>query len=131
MHRGAVIGLGAVLFCVGFVILVFSKQEINLMIGNFGLGAGMTTLMVSSTILIQHIVPNEIRGRIMSLFQLNMAFAQLMTMPVALLGQWFTLAVVFPILSYATFAIVVVVLLTQPQIIRAKIHLTRPGHPQT
>ena len=91
----------------------------------------MTTLMVSSTILIQHIVPNEIRGRIMSLFQLNMAFAQLMTMPVALLGQWFTLAVVFPILSYATFAIVVVVLLTQPQIIRAKIHLTRPGHPQT
>ena len=131
VHRGAVIGLGAVLFCVGFVILVFSKQEINLMIGNFGLGAGMTTLMVSSTILIQHIVPNEIRGRIMSLFQLNMAFAQLMTMPVALLGQWFTLAVVFPILSYATFAIVVVVLLTQPQIIRAKIHLTRPGHPQT
>ena len=38
----------------------------------------------------------------MSIFQLNMAFAQLMTMPVALLGQWLTLQVLFPWLAVMT-----------------------------
>ena len=99
-------------------MFVLGKAEINVMIGNFGLGAGMTTLMVSSTVLIQHIVPDHIRGRIMSIFQLNMAFAQLMTMPVALVGQWLGLGIV---LAYLTLAVVVIVLLTQPQIMRAKV----------
>ena len=43
----------------------------------------------------QQLVPNEVRGRIMSIFQLNMGVAQLMTMPIALLGQWLTLQVLF------------------------------------
>jgi uncharacterized membrane protein len=57
----------------------------------------------------------------MSIFQLNMAFAQLMTMPVALVGQWLGLGTVFPVLAYLTLAVVVIVLLTQPQIMRAKV----------
>ena len=121
VHRGALIGFGAVLFALSFLVFVLGKAEINVMIGNFGLGAGMTTLMVSSTVLIQHIVPDHIRGRIMSIFQLNMAFAQLMTMPVALVGQWLGLGIVFPVLAYLTLAVVVIVLLTQPQIMRAKV----------
>ena len=103
---------------------MLGKNELNIMIGNFGLGAGMTTMMVSSTILIQHIAPSDMRGRIMSIFQLNMAFAQLMTMPIALLAQWMGLAALFPILSYLTVAMVVWVLLRQPQLIRATIRQT-------
>jgi dipeptide/tripeptide permease len=81
----------------------------------------MTTMMVSSTILIQHIAPSDMRGRIMSIFQLNMAFAQLMTMPIALLAQWLGLAALFPVLSYLTVAMVILVLLRQPQLVQAKI----------
>ena len=81
----------------------------------------MTTTMVSSTILIAHLVPAEVRGRIMSIFQLNMAFAQLMTMPVALLGQWLTLPVLFPILAFVTLMSVIVILITKPQLITSTI----------
>ena len=57
----------------------------------------------------------------MSIFQLNMAFAQLMTMPVALLGQWLTLQVLFPWLAVMTLAMVSLILVTQRQIIRSQI----------
>ena len=55
----------------------------------------------------------------MSIFQLNMAFAQLMTMPVAMLAQWLSLPVLFPILSFATLGIVLIIILTQKQVWRA------------
>ncbi|HKI75108.1 MAG TPA: hypothetical protein VJ998_10705, partial [Pseudomonadales bacterium] len=71
--------------------------------------------------LIQHLTPNEMRGRIMSIFQLNMAFAQLMTMPVAMLGQWLTLQVLFPLLSLAALVLVVLILSTRLQLVRARI----------
>ncbi len=117
-HRGRLIAAGALLFSVSFAIFVFDHTVINAVIGNLGLGAGMTITMVSSTIVIQQTVPNEVRGRIMSIFQLNMGFAQLMTMPVAMLGQWLTLQVLFPILAVTTMITVAVILATHRQILR-------------
>ena len=118
-HRGWLIAGGAILFSVSFLIFVGDKTVANVVIGNLGLGAGMTITSVSATILIQALVPNEVRGRIMSIFQLNMGFAQIMTMPVALLGQWLTLVVLFPALSWLTLIVVCLLLCTQPQIARA------------
>ena len=77
----------------------------------------MTITMVSSTILIQHLTPNDMRGRVMSLFQLNMAFAQLMTMPVAILAQLFSLQTLFPVLAWITLAMVIVVLVAKRQVV--------------
>ena len=118
-HRGWLIAGGALLFSASFVMFVIERSVLNVVIGNLGLGAGMTITSVSSTILIQELVPNEVRGRIMSIFQLNMGFAQLMTMPVAILAQWLTLSVLFPLMAFLTLGIVLLVLLTQRQIIRA------------
>lgn len=123
-RRGALIALGTVLFSLSFVVFVIGQTVANAVIGNFGLGAGMAIAMVSSTILIQHIVPNEVRGRIMSIFQLNMGFAQLMTLPVAVLGQWLTLQLLFPIMALAGLAAVVLILVTHPQIMLARIPKT-------
>lgn len=120
-RRGLLLSLGAVLFAVSFVIFVGDHTELNVIVGNIGLGAGMTTTMISSTILIQHFADNEVRGRVMSIMQLNMAFAQLMTMPVAILGQWLTLPVLFPVLSGITLLAVVVILLTQRELVGARI----------
>ncbi len=120
-RRGLLIGIGAVLFSIGFLIFVYDYQVWNVVVGNLALGAGMTMTMVSSTILIQHIAPNEVRGRVMSIFQLNMAFAQLMTMPVAILGQWLTLQVLFPWLAIATLVLVALILYSQPQILQSRI----------
>ncbi|HBP15797.1 MAG TPA: hypothetical protein DD457_11360, partial [Gammaproteobacteria bacterium] len=62
---------------------------------------------------------NEVRGRIMGILQLNMGFAQLMTMPVAILGQWLTLPVLFPGLALVTLGAILLVLATRRQILRA------------
>ena len=118
-HRGRLIAFGAVLFSLSFVVFVYDSSVINAVLGNLGLGAGMTITTVSSTILIQQQVPNQVRGRIMSIFQLNVGFAQLMTMPVAMLAQWLTLTVLFPIMALLTLAAVVLILLTKQQIVRA------------
>lgn len=123
-YRGALIAVGTILFSLSFVVFVFDHSVANAVIGNFGLGAGMTTAMLSSTILIQHLVPNEVRGRIMSIFQLNMGFAQLMTLPIAALGQWLTLQVLFPIMAVCALILVTLILLTHPQIMMARIAKT-------
>lgn len=120
-QRGIVLVVGAILFSVSFIVFTSGHTPLNAIIGNLGLGAGMTMTMVSSTILIQHLVPNEIRGRVMSIFQLNMALAQLMTMPVALLGQWLTLQVLFPYLAVITLGLVILIVVSQPQLRQASI----------
>ncbi|MDA1076195.1 MAG: MFS transporter [Proteobacteria bacterium] len=118
-RRGAMVAAGALLFSVSFLVFVFDNNIVNTIIGNLGLGAGMTIAMVSSTILIHEQVPNEARGRVMSIFQLNMGAAQLMTMPVALLGQWLTLPVLFPLVALVTLIIVVAMTAFQPKLFAA------------
>ena len=118
-RRGRLVGFGAVLFTASFMVFVGDNSVANAVIGNLGLGAGMTITTVSSTVLIQQLVPNEVRGRIMSIFQLNMGFAQLMTMPVAFLAQWLTLAVLFPIMALLTAAAVLLILVSRRQILQA------------
>ncbi len=125
-RRGALIAFGTALFSISFVVFVAGHSVTNVVIGNFGLGAGMTTAMLSSTILIQHIVPNQVRGRIMSIFQLNMGFAQLMTLPVAAFGQWLTLQLLFPIMALTLLVTVILILVSQPQIIQARIYKAAP-----
>ena len=118
-RRGLVIAGGALLFALSYVVFTIDNTVANAVIGNFGLGAGMTTAVVSSTILIQQLVPNEVRGRVMSIVQLNMGFAQLMTMPIAILGQWLTLPVLFPGLALVTLGAILLILMTRRQILRA------------
>ena len=118
-RRGLLIAGGALLYCVSFGVFVMDHSVINAVIGNLGIGAGMTITQVSSTILIGQLVPNEVRGRIMSIFQLNMGAAQLMTMPIAVLAQWLTLEVLFPMLAVATLVAVTIILVSRPQIARA------------
>ncbi len=119
--RGRLIAFGAALFAVSFVVFVARPLVPFAVIGNFGLGAGMTIAMVSSTVLIQHVVPNQVRGRIMSLVQLNMGCAQLMTLPVAMIGQWLPLTTLFPAMSLITLAAIASILVFRPQIRHAVI----------
>jgi predicted MFS family arabinose efflux permease len=120
-QRGHLIAFGTLLFSISFLVFVSGHSVWNAIVGNIGLGAGMTITMVSSTILIQHLTPNNMRGRVMSLFQLNMAFAQLMTMPVAILAQVFSLQTLFPVLAWITLTMVILVLVLKKQVVRVAI----------
>ncbi len=120
-RKGMLVAIGTITFAVAFVVFVTGHTVANAVIGNLGLGIGMSTSVVAATILIQHLVSNDMRGRVMSLFQLNMGFAQIMTLPVAIVAQATSMEVLFPILAFTVLGIVLLILVSQRQIWRAVI----------
>jgi len=76
-NRGTAFVVGAVAF--GASLLLFSLTR-SLPVAGFAYlvnGAAWTVAGISGTAMVQIIVPNEMRGRVMSLFALHLAFAQM------------------------------------------------------
>jgi predicted MFS family arabinose efflux permease len=99
-------------------------------IGNFGLGASLAATNVSATALIQHLVPNEVRGRVMSILLINRGLAQLVTLPLAALGGVISLRTLFPSLALVLLALTVLIVVAQPSVRRSRISRvqeTAPG----
>ena len=59
---------------------------------------------IAGTALIQLVAPGNFRGRVMSVLNLNMGIAQVVTLPLAALGQAISLQVLFPALAVALLA---------------------------
>lgn len=115
-RKGLLLSLGAVAFAAGFAIFAFPSIP-TAVTGNLILGVGMTMSQVSATTLVQLIVPNEVRGRVMSLLQLNMGFAQLITFPLAAIGQAISLEVLFPILAASVSFLVLAIVSRQRKLL--------------
>jgi MFS family permease len=76
-NRGTAFVAGSLAF--GVSLLLFSLTR-SLPLAGFAYlvnGAAWTVAGISGTAMVQMIVPNEMRGRVMSLFALHMAFAQM------------------------------------------------------
>jgi MFS family permease len=76
-HKGKVLTSGAVAF--GLSLLLFSLTR-SLPVAGFAYlinGAAWTAAGISATSIVQVLVPNEVRGRVMSLFSLHFAFSQM------------------------------------------------------
>ena len=71
--------------------------------------------------MIQLIAAGEFRGRVMSVLNLNMGLAQIVTLPLAALGQWITLEVLFPTLALVLLAVTVLILVTRPVVWRTRV----------
>jgi MFS family permease len=124
---GIVIVLGTLLFAVGFIIFAADDTALFASLGNAALGAGLVATQIAGTALIAHLAPNAVRARIMSLLLLDRALAQLLSLPVAGVGQAVGLTTVFPILAVTCLLAVSLVIALRPQIWRAT---TRRGpHP--
>lgn len=119
-RKGALVVLSALGFAVSFG--VFSGGTVPLaVVGNLGLGAAMAVSQIASVSLLQHVVPNEVRGRVMSLLGLNMGVAQLLTLPIAGVGQLLTLEVLFPALALLVLVLVVAITFADPALWRARV----------
>ncbi|MEE9279215.1 MAG: MFS transporter [Myxococcota bacterium] len=120
-RKGLAVALGTLGFALSFVIFSIRHTVPFAMVGNFGLGVSMTTAQVSGATLIQLLVPNEVRGRVMSVLNLNMGLAQLVTLPLAAVGQLVSLQVLFPTLAFTLLATIALILIARPAIWRARI----------
>jgi predicted MFS family arabinose efflux permease len=119
-RKGALLVCGALGFAAAFALFAFGKTPAAATVGNFGLGLSVATVQISSIALLQHLAPDAIRGRVMSLLQIGMGTAQLATLPVAALGQAIGLEVLFPALALAQLATVGSIALLQPALRRAR-----------
>jgi MFS family permease len=111
-RKGLLLACGACGFAAGFVIFAIPTVP-TAVVGNLVLGISLATAQISSMTLVQLLVPNEVRGRVMSLLQLNMGMAQLLTFPVALVAQATSLEMVFPALAAAVVVLVVLIVVAQ------------------
>lgn len=124
-RKGALLAAATVGFGVSFV--VFATPRVPFAIaGNLGLGACLAVSQITSMSLVQGLVANEVRGRVMSLLQLNMGLAQLLTFPLAVAATVVSLEVLFPALAFTLLGLVILINVTHPQIWKAAIPLHTP-----
>ncbi len=120
-RKGMIVGVAALVFGLSFLVFGGGHTVANAVIGNFGLGVAMASAQIAGTALIQLVAPGEFRGRVMSLLNLNMGVAQLVTLPLAALGQWIGLEVLFPALAVSLLAVTVLILATRRALWRVRV----------
>ena len=98
-RKGVMVALASIGFGGSFLVFGGGHTVANAVIGNFGLGVSMAASQIAGTALIQLIAPGNFRGRVMSVLNLNMGIAQVITLPLAALGQLISLEVLFPALA--------------------------------
>ena len=118
-RKGRIVALATVGFGLSFMVFGIGHTVANAAIGNFGLGVTMATSQIAGTALIQLTAPAHLRGRVMSVLNLNMGLAQVVTLPLAELGQWITLETLFPALATAMLAVTALILLLRPVVWRS------------
>lgn len=83
---------------------------------NLGLGGLLTVQSVSATSLVQRTVPNEVQGRVMSLFMMSQGISQVLTLPIGALAQWATFELTMPLLGWTSLALVLFIAATRREV---------------
>ncbi|MGI8925805.1 MAG: MFS transporter [Tepidiformaceae bacterium] len=125
-QRGATLWVAALIFGASVLVFGYSRNIPLTAAANFALGAAFSLMLVASATIIQEIVSDEMRGRVMALFPLTLGVAQLNTAPVGAIGQGIGLPTLVPLLGWLTIAACLAVMLARPQL-----RMVRPRAPST
>jgi predicted MFS family arabinose efflux permease len=121
-HKGKILVWGSVAFGLSFALFAFSRW---LPLAGFAYlvnGAAWTGASIAATALVQSAVPDEVRGRVMSLFMINGAAAQLNGISLGALADWVGMEVLVPGTTLLCSALLIGMALTVPTLR----HLDRP-----
>jgi predicted MFS family arabinose efflux permease len=80
---------------------------------NLGLGSLLTVSSVSAISLAQRLIPNEVQGRVLSIFMMSAGISQLLTLPIGGLAQWATFELTMPLMGWTSLALVLLIVTTQ------------------
>ncbi|MEP7216310.1 MAG: MFS transporter, partial [Anaerolineaceae bacterium] len=98
--RGGSLAVVAVMFGVAILGFGYSRFIPLTAVSDYGMGFAFTgTSLVAST-LVQHLVADEVRGRVLSLFPLSIGLAQAATAVAGLAGGVLGLATLLPLLGW-------------------------------
>lgn len=116
--RGVTLCLTTTGFAVAAIVFAHSRSIPITAIANFGLGFSLVGTMVTASTLVQQMVKEEMRGRVLALFPLAMGGSMLMAAPVSAVGQRFGLPVTFAVLAWLTLLATASVVARQPALRR-------------
>jgi len=117
-HHGRILIWGSLLFGLSFLMFGFARSIPLVAIAYVINGAAWTCASISSTAIVQRITPNEVRGRVMSLFMLNGAIAQMNSMMLGLTADWVGMELMLPGTAFLCTILVVVLLVAVPTLRR-------------
>ncbi|MEX1102633.1 MAG: hypothetical protein WED87_00175, partial [Dehalococcoidia bacterium] len=117
-QRGTTLVAVTILFAVGVIVFGHSRFIPLTAVANFTLGFCLVATTTTSSTIAQHVVSDEMRGRVMGLFPLMMGLAMLTAAPVGAVGQVAGLEVVVPTLGWTTLALILAIVLLRPQVRR-------------
>jgi len=96
-HNGKILIFGSIAFSLSFVLFGFARSIPVAALAYLINGAAWTGASIASTAIIQSVVPNEVRGRVMSLFMINMAAAQMNGLVLGAVAERVGLELLLPI----------------------------------
>lgn len=125
-QRGTTLIGVTVLFAVGVIVFGHSRFIPLTAVANFALGFCLIATMTTSSTIVQQVVSEEMRGRVMGLFPLMMGMAMLTAAPVGAVGQVVGLELVVPTLGWITLVLVLAIAILRPQVRRIDRPEVRP-----
>jgi MFS family permease len=117
-RRGTTLCVTVIAFSLAAIVFGHSRNIPITAVANFVLGFCMVGTMVTASTVVQHVVSDDMRGRVMGLFPLAMGLQMLNAAPVSAAGQVFGLEVVVPALGWATLALCAAIIVVAPALRR-------------
>lgn len=122
--RGATICATVLTFGVAVAVFGHSRIVPVTAVANFALGFCMVGTTVSAATIVQHLVRDEMRGRVMGLFPLAMGAQMIAAVPIGGLGQLFGLEFIVPTLGWLTIVLALLIVVGRPGL-----RAVRPAEP--
>ena len=113
-HKARIVLIGASLFPIATLVFSLPHTLTAVFIGSFGFGASQSSTLIANAALVEERVPNEMRGRLMSIVQLSKGTAMLFTLPIALVAEFISLSILVPVIAFSTLAVVVIIGIKYP-----------------
>lgn len=102
--RGGSLAFVAVFFGLAVLSFGYSRFIPLTAVSDYGMGFAFTSTSLVASTLIQHLVADEMRGRVLSFFPLTIGIAQAATAIAGLAGQEIGLALLLPLLGWLVLA---------------------------
>jgi len=123
--RGSTLVTVSLLFGVAALGFGYSRFIPLTAVSDYGMGFAFTATMLVAGTLVQHLVDDSVRGRVLSLFPFTLGLAQVGTAIAGLVGQQTGLDVLLPALGWMELAGCVVLILVFRELVGARANLPR------